>query len=78
MMEKHSDCPKEESGAHRLAALLRNDAPESADGERDQAEWQRLLRSVREEDARGLRPRVEDLARPCSRGLRPTPCLVAV
>jgi ferric-dicitrate binding protein FerR (iron transport regulator) len=55
MMEKPSDCPREASGVHRLAALLRKDTTASVDDERDLSEWQRLLRAVHEEDARGLR-----------------------
>ena len=50
-MKKPSESPREESGVHRLAALLRNDATRSVDGEHDQAEWQRLLLAAHEEDS---------------------------
>jgi ferric-dicitrate binding protein FerR (iron transport regulator) len=55
-MKTRDESPKEESGAHRLAALLRNDATVSVDGERDQAQWQRLLLATHAEDSRP-RPR---------------------
>jgi transmembrane sensor len=57
-MKNRSESPKEDSGIHCLAALLRTDAIESVDREHDQAEWQRLLQRAHAEDhpAR-LRPR---------------------
>jgi hypothetical protein len=42
----------EESGAHRLAALLRSDTIEAVDGDREQAAWGRLLLALRSESTR--------------------------
>lgn len=56
-MKTRDESPREESGAHRLAALLRHDATESLDGEHDQAQWQRLLLATQAEDSRP-RPRL--------------------
>lgn len=54
-MKISSDSPREESGAHRLAALLRKSATESLNEERDQAAWRELLGKVHDEDARSVR-----------------------
>jgi ferric-dicitrate binding protein FerR (iron transport regulator) len=56
-MTEHSDNPREESGVHRLAALLRGDATHAVDHERDEAEWRMLLRVAHEDDEHGLRRR---------------------
>ncbi len=50
-MKKSGENPREESGVHRLAALLRNDATLSVDGGHDQAEWQRLLLAAHAADS---------------------------
>jgi hypothetical protein len=49
------DNPREESGAHRLAVLLRKSATESVNDERDQVAWRELLSSAHAEDTRSLR-----------------------
>lgn len=54
-MKMPSDNPREESGAHRLAALLRKNATESVNEERDQAAWRDLLCKLHDEDARSVR-----------------------
>jgi hypothetical protein len=54
-MKMPSDNPREDSGAHRLAALLRKDAIESVNEERDQAAWRDLLCRVHDEDAQSVR-----------------------
>jgi ferric-dicitrate binding protein FerR (iron transport regulator) len=54
-MKERSENPREESGVHRLAALLRSDATCALDGDRAEADWQRLLVAAREEDERALR-----------------------
>lgn len=68
-MKTHDESPREESGAHRLAALLRQDATTSVDSERDQTQWQRLLLATHAEDSRPrLRPRRWWLLAPLTAG----------
>jgi ferric-dicitrate binding protein FerR (iron transport regulator) len=51
--------PRQESGVHRLAALLRKEATEVVDPDRNQVAWQRLLYLAHEDDERRLRgPRI--------------------
>ncbi len=47
--------PRQESGVHRLAALLRKEATEVVDADRDRIAWQRLLHKAHEDDERRLR-----------------------
>jgi transmembrane sensor len=54
-MREHGENPREESGVHHLAALLRSDTTEAVDGGRIEAGWRRLLWAVHEDDGRGLR-----------------------
>jgi len=54
-MRELGENPREESGAHRLSALLRNDATQAVDGARNEAAWHRLLMTAHEEDGRALR-----------------------
>jgi ferric-dicitrate binding protein FerR (iron transport regulator) len=54
-MKERSENPREESGAHRLAALLRSDATCTLDGDRAEADWQRLLIAAHEDDVRASR-----------------------
>lgn len=49
-MRGHDENPREESGVHRLAALLRKDATEALDGDRDRLAWHRLLLASHEDD----------------------------
>jgi hypothetical protein len=49
-MREHDENPREESGVHSLAALLRKDATEIVDGDRDRLAWQRLLLASHEDD----------------------------
>jgi transmembrane sensor len=46
----HPDDAREESGVHRLAALLRNDTLESLDAAHDREEWRRLLLATQADD----------------------------
>lgn len=49
-MREHDENPREESGVHRLAALLRKEATEIVDTDRDRLAWQRLLLATHEDD----------------------------
>jgi ferric-dicitrate binding protein FerR (iron transport regulator) len=53
-MTDDADHPREESGVHRLAALLRADATRAVEPEHDEAEWRMLLRAAQADDVRGL------------------------
>lgn len=46
--------PREEDAAHRVAALLRADAMQAVDEQRDQAGWQGLLREAQRSDERRM------------------------
>jgi ferric-dicitrate binding protein FerR (iron transport regulator) len=58
-MTEHRDSSKEERCAQSLAGLLRDAAPDVADKDRTQTEWQRLLFAThREDEAHFRRPRL--------------------
>ncbi len=56
-MTEHIDSPREESGVHRLAALLRGDATCAVDKDGDELEWRTLLHAAHDDDEHGLRKR---------------------
>jgi transmembrane sensor len=54
-MTERIDEPREESGVHRLAALLRGDATCAVDKDHDEIAWRMVLRAAHDDDERGLR-----------------------
>lgn len=53
-MREYDENPREESGVHRLAALLRKESTEIVDTDRDRVAWQRLLLATHEDDERRM------------------------
>jgi hypothetical protein len=54
-MREHDENPRGESGVHRLAALLRKDATQVVDEDRERLAWQRLLLASHEDDEERMR-----------------------